>query len=229
MDSKETKFSGFSREALMFLEGLELNNTRSWFEAHKQEYITLIRVPFEHLLIHLRDKMQKIDPLLQINARAISRIYRDTRFSKNKDPYRSTVWITLKRNRKDWADTPSYFFEITPRSYRYGMGFFSASPKTMRKLREEIDVSPRQFHKAISFYKHQRKLVIKGEFYRRIFDIAKSPEIQTWYQRKNIYLVCNRNINTILLGRKLIDVLCSDFIILASLYHYWWSIKDKSS
>ncbi len=58
----------------------------------------------------------KVSP--QIN-RTISRIYRDTRFSKDKSPYKTTMWVTFKRPVKEWQNAPAYFFEITLESYRY--------------------------------------------------------------------------------------------------------------
>mgnify|MGYP001567660317 CR=1 FL=1 len=59
---------------------------------------------------------------------------KDTRFSKDKSPFKCTMWITFKRPNKEWKGAPAYFFEIPTESYRYGMGFYSAGKETMDKL-----------------------------------------------------------------------------------------------
>ncbi|MEW6457318.1 MAG: DUF2461 family protein [Acidobacteriota bacterium] len=74
-------------------------------------------------------------------------------------------WIVFKRPNKDWKDAPAYFFEISPDSYRYGMGFYSASPDTMDRFREMIDKKPKEFLKAISFYAKQQIFVVEGEMH----------------------------------------------------------------
>jgi len=137
------------------------------------------------------------------------------------------MWLTFKRPRKDWFDTPSYFFEICSNSYRYGMGFYSASPDTMRKLREAIDKKPKDFKKATLFYAKQKTFIMEGEKYKKIFDETKPKEIQDWYQRKNLYLVCNRKIDRQLFSSKLVDDLLLGFNLIAPFYHYLWKIKGE--
>lgn len=58
-----------------------------------------------------------------------------------------------------------------------------------------IDENPKEFLKAISFFAKQKTFVLEGEKYKRIIDKTKSEKIQNWYQRKNMYLVCNRKID----------------------------------
>ncbi len=135
------------------------------------------------------------------------------------------MWITFKRPGKNWRDAPAYFFEISPDSYRYGMGFYSASKDTMDRFRETIDKKPKEFLEAISFYPKQQDFVVEGEEYKRILDENKPGEVQNWYQRRNLYLVCNRKVDNRLFSRELIDDLIFGFGLLAPFYHYLWRIK----
>lgn len=128
------RFEGFLPETLEFLGNLEANNNKVWFEMHKQEYQEHLLQPLQDLVVDLSGFILTIDPYFETTPainKTISRIHRDTRFSRDKSPYRSTMWITFKRSRKDWKDAPAYFFEISPDSYRYGMGFYSASKGTV--------------------------------------------------------------------------------------------------
>jgi len=228
ISNNQGKFHGFSQETLDFLENLKENNNKVWFEAHRQDYQSYLLDPFKSLVIDMSEFMLIIDQYFDITPavnRTISRIHRDTRFSRDKSLYKSTMWITFKRPNKDWKDAPGYFFEISPDSYRYGMGFYSASPDTMYRLREMIDRNPKEFQKAVSFYSKQSIFVIEGEEYKRAQDNNHPEEIQKWYQRKNLYLVCNRKTDSLLFSRELIDDLVYSFDLIAPFYHYLWKIK----
>jgi uncharacterized protein (TIGR02453 family) len=224
IDEQQRCFDGFSRNTLRFLKGLEANNNKTWFEAHRNDYEEYVLEPLRNLVIDLEEFMLEIDPFFEIAPvvnKTISRIYRDTRFSKDKSPFRSTVWITFKNRSKDWTTLVSgYFFELSPNSYRYGMGFYNAAPAIMSKFREMIDTEPKEFLQAISFFSKQKIFVIEGDKYKKIFDKNKPKEIQDWYQRRNLYLVCNRKIDDILFSSKLVDDLASGFNLVAPFYHY---------
>lgn len=227
MNNGDRKFNGFFSETLNFLNDLKTNNNKGWFETQKWEYQKYLLEPLQSLAADLSEGMLAIDPFLVVGPRAVSRIYRDTRFSGNKSPYKTTMWLTFKRPRQGWMDAPAYFFEIAPSSYRYGMGFYSASPDTMHKFREAIDEKPKEFQKVISLYPKQKIFVIEGEKYKKIFDETKLGGIQDWYQRKNLYLVCNRKIDKRLFSSKLVDDLLSGFNMTAPFYHYFLKLKNR--
>ena len=185
--------------------------------------------PLRDLVTDLGDFLLDIDPCFEITPavnKTISRIYRDTRFSKDKSPFRSTVWITFKNQNKDWTThVCGYFFELSVNSYRYGMGFYNAAPTIMSKFREMIDENPKEFLKTISFYSKQKTFVLEGEKYKRVIDKTKPKKIQDWYQRKNLYLVCNRKIDNTLFSSRLLDDLIYGFGLIAPFYHYLQKIK----
>lgn len=227
MNNKGQRFDGFFPETLKFLSELKENNNKEWFEIHKQEYQKYLLEPLQNLALDLGEEMMVIDSFLVVGPKSVSRIYRDVRFSSNKSPYRTTMWLTLRRPRKDWMDSPAYFFEIAPFSYRYGMGFYSASPDTMHKFREAIDEAPEEFRKVTSFYLKQRIFEIEGEKYKKVIDETKPKEIQDWYQRRNLYLVCNRQIDRDLFSGKLVDSLLSGFKMVAPFYHYLLKLNSR--
>jgi uncharacterized protein (TIGR02453 family) len=229
VDKEQDKFEGFSPETLEFLRNLKANNNKLWFETHKPEYQEYLLQPLRALVTEMGDFMLMIDPYFEVAPavnKTISGIHRDTRFSKDKSPYKSTMWITFKRPRKDWQDAPAYFFELSPDSYRYGMGFYSASKDVMDRWRARIDERPAEFLQAISFYSQQQIFVVEGEKYKRVLDQGKPAEIQEWYQRKNLYLVCNRKTDDRLFSRELLDDFMGGFELIAPFYHYLWDLKS---
>ena len=84
---EDRKFNGFSPKTLKFLKGLEVNNNKTWFQKHRADYEEYVLQPLRDLVTYLGDFMLVIDPCFEITPavnKTISRIYRDTRFSKDK-------------------------------------------------------------------------------------------------------------------------------------------------
>ncbi len=231
-EEKDRKFKGFSPKTLKFLRGLKANNNKAWFQAHRGDYEEYVLQPLRDLVTDLWEFMLEIDPHFEIAPvvnKTISRIYRDTRFSKDKSPFRSTVWFTFKSQKKDWTThVCGYFFELSVNSYRYGMGFYNAAPVIMSKFREMIDENPKEFLRAISFFAKQKTFILEGTKYKRIIDKTKPEKIQNWYQRKNMYLVCNRKIDDTLFSPKLVDDLIYGFGTIAPFYHYLQKINLRN-
>jgi uncharacterized protein (TIGR02453 family) len=220
----EKVFSGYCPDTLKFLKSLEKNNNKQWFDKHKEEYKQFILEPTRILVNDLSDFMLKIDPRFEVTPavnKTISRIYRDTRFSNDKSPYRSNFWIVFKRQKKEWSTQGcAYFFEVFKNWYHYGMGFYDAVPAIMSKFREQIDENPKEFLQAVSFYPKQKYFTLKGDEYKRIIDSSKLKEIQIWYQKKSMYLVCERKIDKALFSTKLSNDLKNGFKMIAPLYQY---------
>jgi uncharacterized protein (TIGR02453 family) len=85
-------FAGFSPDAIDFLADLAVHNERAWFQPRKAEYERLLKAPMEALVSALRDRFEARGiPLLADPAHSIFRIYRDTRFSKDKSPYKTNI------------------------------------------------------------------------------------------------------------------------------------------
>ncbi|MEW6182629.1 MAG: DUF2461 domain-containing protein [Bacillota bacterium] len=232
MGAKADRFNGFLPETAEFLNDLRANNNKPWFEAHRQDYQEYLIRPLQDLVADLGGFMYAIDPLFELTPavnKTISRIYRDTRFSRDKSPYKSAMWITFKRPGKDWKDAPAYFLEISPESYRYGMGFYGASKETMDGLRKVIDEQPDRLEKATDFYPKQQEFVIEGETYKKAPGEDKPEHIMLWYRRKNLYLVCNREIDDRFFHKNLVEDLTRGFNLLAPLYRFLREVKDQSA
>ncbi len=226
-NQQDRQFNGFSEKALQFLRDVKENNCKQWYERHKPGYYEYLLHPFQDLVGDLSTAMITIDPyIVTVPAvdKTISRIYRDTRFSRDKSRYRDTMWLIFRRSHKEWTQTPVFYFEITPDGYRYGMGFYSALPATMALFRQKIDKNPQSFLKAISFYRQAAPFVLEGEKYKRLFKPDQPAAIQEWYQRKSFYLTCQRPVDARLFGPALTDDLIHGFTMLAPLYRFLQSI-----
>ncbi len=222
--SSERQFQGFSRRTFTFLRDLGRNNDKVWFEAHRAIYEQHVLQPLRDLVSDLADFMLGIDLSFEVKpavGKAISRIHRDTRFSKDKSPFRDHLWIAFKRPGQDWARyTPTYYLEVTPTSYSYGLGFYDAAPDLMARFRRRIDEDPESFLKAIAWFDKQDVFTLNGQTYKRPIGQDKPEPIRTWYQHKSFYLSRDRPIDEIVLSPKLTNQLKKHFALAAPLYHY---------
>lgn len=221
-------FNGFSKDTINYLNGLKENNNKQWFEENRDKYREYLLEPMKELVCELEPVMLSIDSLLEIRpTKSISRINRDVRFSKDKSPYRANMWIAFKRVYQDWKAEPVYFFEIFPDFYRFGMGFYSIPKETLYKLRTMMDEGKKDFSRIYSQYKNQKTFTIEGEKYKRIINPNLSEEINEWYQRKEICLTCNRQIDDRLFSPELVKDIADGFSLLEPMYCFFMSLRDR--
>jgi uncharacterized protein (TIGR02453 family) len=228
-DDNNKRFEGFSKDTIRFLKELNENNSRQWYAAHKPDFEDNLLVPLKLLVGEMGSVMLSIDPLLEVSPfvdKTISRIYRDTRFSHNKSPFRTHMWVTFKRIREDWKDSPAYFFELTEKDYRYGMGFYQASRPTMDALREMIGSRPHDFKKKIAFMEKEG-FELAGDFYKRPVDSSQPEPLYDWFQLKTGYLVRNMSLDPIFFSRELLAVISTAFQSLQPLYRFFWQAKEQ--
>ncbi|HEY3309213.1 MAG TPA: DUF2461 domain-containing protein [Desulfuromonadaceae bacterium] len=226
MENDAEKFHGFSLTSLEFLRDLKTNNSKAWFEAHRSAYEQHLLSPLRALTAGLTPLMLAIDPDLVVEPRrVISRIHRDTRFSRDKSPYKSTLWLAFKRPLSEWQDAPAFFFELGVDTWRYGMGFYAASKETMDRLRRLIEQKPAEFERMVAFLADQDRFVVEGEQYKRVINPVVPEHLRPWHQSKSVYLVCNRQSGNQLYERELLQELITGFSLLEPLYHSFSKLR----
>jgi len=195
-------FSGFSQQGLTFLLQLSQNNNKEWFEENRDIYQQALLEPFRELVTELSQDMLVIDELFEVRpaiGKTLSRMHRDTRFSRDKSIYRSNMWLSFKRSRKNWTDAPTYFFELGPDWWRYGLGYYSASKITMDLFREQLLKDPQGFLKMAQ--RLQPNYALEGESYKRPLIKGQQPELATWYNKKSFALISHRANNAAITAR----------------------------
>lgn len=96
MPDAASRFDGFPPAAIQFLADLAENNDRAWFQPRKAEFERLLREPMEAMIAVLAERLEARGvPILADPKRAPFRIYRDTRFSKDKSPYKTHLGATF--------------------------------------------------------------------------------------------------------------------------------------
>ncbi|MBN3200228.1 DUF2461 domain-containing protein [Pectobacterium brasiliense] len=220
------QFTGFSQAGLTFLQQVRQYNDKTWFDEHRAVYDEQLVAPFRTLVDELSLTMLQIDDHFETRpaiGKTLSRIHRDTRFSHDKSRYRSHMWLTFKRTRKDWTDAPVYFFEITPDTWRYGLGYYSATRNTMDLFRQTLRGNPSQFLEVASCL--GKTFTLEGESYKRPLIKDQEPELADWYNRKSFAAISTRQDMDALFSGDLVTVLSQGFTQLEPLYHYLMNVE----
>ncbi len=138
-------------ELFKFLSQLQRNNNREWFEKNKQRYIDEVRDPLCAFVEVVGPKLRKIHPDViadpRPNGGSLFRIYRDTRFSKDKTPYKTHAALRFRFGPKD-SPVPGFYLSLEPGSAFVAGGTWHAQTETLQALREAIDSDPAGWKKA---------------------------------------------------------------------------------
>lgn len=149
-------FSGFYRETFEFLFEIAFNNNVEWFNENKARYERFVKAPLRHLASELMEDALKVDPNFSPNLNtSVSRIRRDTRFTYDKSPFRSHMWIGFRYPKTRISESSMIYFEITPDGYSYGFGLYSASTEFMTAYRKRLLSDPQGFLKLARTLKKQ--------------------------------------------------------------------------
>ena len=221
------KFAGFTQETFDFFAGLKENNYKPWFEENKQVYERAVLHPLKALVLSMTPAMYSIDSKMDFRPnKTISRIYRDIRFSADKSPYKTTMWIVFQRIVPNWEGFPGFFMEINADCYQYGMGLFMAKKNIMDEYRAKIEYEPEAFRKMTEDLVGKHRFDFGGDEYKRPIANSLPDYFQKWIQQKNIYLYKTCPIGKELFDEGFTEYLSGEFILLQDFYNFLVEVCD---
>ena len=161
------KYASFTPESLAFLSELRNNNNRDWFNENKGRYE-------EHVLdVALRFIQSMHDPLADIAPHftaipkrmggSLMRVYRDTRFSKNKTPYKTNIGIQFRHEQARDVHAPGYYVHIDPDDVFLGAGMWRPESDALKGIRVRISDKPMEWMRARDDKTFKRNFKLGGE------------------------------------------------------------------
>ena len=182
---KDIAFSGFTPETGEFFWDLAFHNERPWFNAHKEQFLRVLKEPFDALGRETVDIMQGRYPDMPLQLH-VARIYRDARRLFGRGPYKDNLWFTI------WSgverdDSPAFWFEISTTGYGFGVGFWAATAAQMEDYRRYIDEHPDEMEKLALRLRQQDIFRLGGEDFKRPKkDVGEL--LNPWYNKRNIFI-----------------------------------------
>lgn len=183
------RFQGFPKEMFEFFMALSFNNSIEFFNEHRKEYEKYVKQPLYDLAADLSQAALLVDADMEVRpSKAVSRIRRDTRFSKSKLPYRDYMWIGFRRQGLPKSDCFSLYFDISCEHVRYGAGWYDGDPARAKAIRAAIVRRQDEFLKIVSDKKLNREFELMTEPYKRMeVPDTLHKELVPFYVSKSFY------------------------------------------
>lgn len=137
--------SPFSRDTLGFLSDLAAHNDKTWFEANRPRYEAAYLAPARTLVTILGPLLREMSPGVQFDAKvngSISRINRDTRFSKDKRPYKDHLDLIFWHGERRGFEGPGFWFRLTAEMLTVGVGIYRFEGEVLEAYRQSV-IHPR--------------------------------------------------------------------------------------
>lgn len=184
-------FTGFTDETVRFLMDLKFNNNTGFFHENHDRYIETVQAPFYEMIDELAPDMLKIDPLMETRPyKCLSRIHRDTRFSRDKSPYRDHHWFLFRRAAEPRDKSLFYFFEFGPDRLDWGMGIWGENRELMDLFRRKMRANPDGTLAMIDDMNlPERKMFLGGSAFKRMDIPPEIPDrLKRWYTARDMYI-----------------------------------------
>ena len=212
-------FQGYTQETVNFMWGIRFNNEREWFLAHKEDYQKHLMEPTRALGEQVYEGLRGMlphEPLLL----KVSRIYRDARRLHGRGPYKDHLWFCVRTGDKDWTGRPTFYFEIAPEYYSYGMGFWQARAELMELFRRDLQERPDEFGRLVRLFNRQREFVLTGDSYARSKGEV-SDLLRPWFQKKSLSLSHELPLDEKIFRPELAEEIMAGFKTLVPFYKYF--------
>ena len=220
-------FTGFTDATVDFMWGIRFNNERSWFEANKEVYVKEFYEPMKALGGELYEFVREKRPDYDLTCK-VSRIYRDARRLFGRGPYKDHLWFSIRQPAEEWVDKPTFWFELTPETWSYGMGFWVSKPATMAKLRNRIDRDPAAMEKLTRKLNGQSEFVLNTADYKKPRSQAPSEILEPWYRAKYFSIGHEEKLTEELFSREIVDRLKQGYEFLLPYYDYFLTLSAEA-
>ncbi len=161
----------FTPELFAFLGELRRNNDRTWFQANKARYEEAARDPALQFVSDLGPELRKVSRAFVADPRPVGgslfRIYRDTRFARDKSPYKTHLGIHFRhRDAKD-AHTPGFYLHLEPGGCFAGIGIWRPDAPSLARLRAALVENPKAWQRALGAEPFHSAYEISGDALKR--------------------------------------------------------------
>jgi uncharacterized protein (TIGR02453 family) len=157
----------FTRATFAFLKDLKANNDRDWFADNRGRYEDHVKDAALRLIEDFAPHLAKISPHFMATPRSLFRIHRDTRFSKDKSPYKTAIGVQFLHDRAKNAHAPGFYFHVAPGEVFLACGIWHPEAPALRKIRERIVEEPAAWKRASRGRKFVEAFELAGDSLKR--------------------------------------------------------------
>lgn len=229
MPAAAGSFEGFDPAALAFLRGLAANNAKPWFEANRAQYERSVKQPVAALIDAVTTELSRRGlPLEGDPKRSAFRIHRDTRFSHDKSPYKTSVGVVWYRQGSGKDGAGVLYFHLAPEGCFVAAAFYRPEPDALDAIRERIRVHPERW-RAVQHELEASGLALEGQAvarmprgYEDLRDTVVAPAI-----RMKSYLVRRTMAEADVSGPNLVNTVAGMAEAGLPLLRFGWAAIDE--
>ena len=214
-------YPGITSEALYLLAENRFHDSKAFYEEHKEEIRRRVVFPLRELCAELAPTVLAIDEKIIVEPNrngCVSRVRRDTRFSKDKMLYRENMWVAFQRDKTQWDGClPAFYMDFSVNRTDWGLGFYSATPVVMQALRLAASAQPKRFLQAVKSAE-KAGFFLSGQAYAKPRHPENAPEkLWPFYDLRSVDLN-RREAPSFVTAPGLPETLKAGFTALAPLY-----------
>jgi len=165
------RFAGFDKSLIGFLRELANNNEREWFAENKQRYEALVLNPALDFIAAMGPKLRKFAPEFEAIPKrmggSLMRVYRDTRFGRDKTPYKTNVGIQFRHTQGKDVHAPGYYVHLAPGEVFIAAGMWHPEPDALSNVRDAIIAKPAEWKKARDATAFRKAFALGGDALKR--------------------------------------------------------------
>jgi uncharacterized protein (TIGR02453 family) len=161
----------FTPQLFTFLRQLSRNNTREWFQTNKARYERDVRDPLLRFIEDFAPHLRRISPHFVADPRPVGgsmfRIYRDTRFSRDKRPYKTVAAAQFRHERGKDVHAPGFYLHLEPGNVFAGVGLWHPDVHTLSTVRNAIVEKPADWKRAVNAKAFRARFEVGGDVLKR--------------------------------------------------------------
>ena len=217
------KFNGFNEKTTEYFWGVCLDNSKSYYEKNKQNYIDYIRDPLRLLHRELAPVVMEIDEsMCMIPGRCISRAFNDFRYTGKMYPVKDYMYLHFCASvANEDADTPGLFFSANHSEWSCGFFVYHATNAGMAAFRKSVLQNMDEFSAIVETLDKNPHIQLIGEDYKRDHYPDILSNVRRYLNKKRFYLVFKQPINDLFCSSVLVNTIAQTWRLLAPMYHFY--------
>ena len=157
----------FTSATFDFLRDLAAHNDRAWFEANRPRYREHVLAPAVRFILDFGPRLRRISPHFRADPRptggSLFRIHRDTRFSKDKSPYKTHIGVQFRHEAATDVHAPGFYLHIEPENVFAAVGLWRPDAAALQRVRQAIVANPESWRQVLDDARFARTFALRGE------------------------------------------------------------------
>lgn len=159
-------------ELFDFFRDLAQHNDRDWFQEHKGRFEAAVKAPLQRFIVDFAPHLETISPHFTADPRPVGgslfRIYRDTRFSKDKAPYKTNAGLHFRHAAGKSVHAPGFYLHLAPDAVFVGVGMWHPDRDALAAVRDAMVNTPERWTEAVSDKAFRRAYQLGGDSLKRL-------------------------------------------------------------